>query len=90
MNRRVFLFIVIVVIFIASFFVAGRLKRNINPSINLSGLTLKDLNGNKIIVSQFIKKPLVVNFWGTWCGPCLEELAAFERIQKSIAHKLFF
>jgi predicted transcriptional regulator len=61
MNRRVFLFIVIVVIFIASFFVAGRLKRNINPSINLSGLTLKDLNGNKIIVSQFIKKPGVVN-----------------------------
>jgi hypothetical protein len=60
MNRRAFVFIVIVVILIASFFVAGRLKRNSSPSINLSLLELKDLNGNEIIVSQFIKKPLAV------------------------------
>jgi hypothetical protein len=60
MHKRTFIFIAIVVMLIATFFVAGRLKRNSSPSINLSLLELKDLNGNEIIVSQFIKKPIAV------------------------------
>jgi thiol-disulfide isomerase/thioredoxin len=28
---------------------------------------------------------LVVNFWATWCGPCVEELPHFERLQKDYA-----
>ncbi|WP_301923729.1 TlpA disulfide reductase family protein [Ferruginibacter sp.] len=90
MHKRTFVFIAIVVMLIATIFIAGRLKRNSSPSINLSLLELKDLNGNEIIVSQFIRKPLVVNFWGTWCGPCLQEFAAFEREQKKYSTQINF
>ena len=90
MHKRTFVFIAIVVMLIATFFVAGKLKRNTSPSINLSLFELKDLNGNEIIVSQFIKKPLVINFWGTWCGPCLQEFAAFERVQKKYSTQINF
>jgi cytochrome c biogenesis protein CcmG/thiol:disulfide interchange protein DsbE len=32
--------------------------------------TLEDLHGNKISLANYRGRPLVINFWATWCGPC--------------------
>ena len=42
--------------------------------------TLKDLNNNEVKLSDFRGKIVVVNFWATWCGPCMEELPFFQAI----------
>lgn len=36
--------------------------------------TLLDINGNKVSLSDYRGKWVIVNYWATWCPPCLEEI----------------
>jgi len=42
------------------------------------GLQLMDLDGDPILLSDFKGKPVLINFWATWCPPCLEEMPLIE------------
>lgn len=42
--------------------------------------TAVDMEGNKVSLSDFLGKPVVVNFWTSWCGYCKEEMPDFERL----------
>lgn len=44
--------------------------------------TLPDLDGKLRNVSEWDGKLLVINFWASWCEPCLREMPAFARLQK--------
>lgn len=39
-----------------------------------SDFVLEDLSGKKHTLSQYKGKWLIVNYWATWCPPCLEEV----------------
>ncbi|MGC2617808.1 MAG: TlpA disulfide reductase family protein [Acidobacteriaceae bacterium] len=47
--------------------------------------TLEDLHGQKVSLASFKGRPLVVDFWATWCGPCKIEIPWFEKLHDQYA-----
>lgn len=41
-------------------------------------LSLKNMDGSQAVMSRYLGRPLLVNFWATWCPPCVEELPLLE------------
>lgn len=52
--------------------------------------TVLDANGKKIRLSDKFGKPIVINFWATWCPPCKRELPDFDKLCKEYGDKVVF
>ena len=48
-------------------------------------LALRDLAGQPVNLSDFKGKVVLVNFWATWCAPCVEEMPSMQRLQQKVA-----
>ena len=53
------------------------------------GFTLVDLDGKKVSLSDYKGRPVLVNFWATWCGPCKIEMPWFEDLRTQYAPQGF-
>lgn len=42
--------------------------------------TLKDMHGKEVSLASFRGKPIILNFWATWCGPCKAEIPALVQL----------
>jgi thiol-disulfide isomerase/thioredoxin len=53
----------------------------------LTEFSLPDLVGKQRNIKEWYGKVLVINFWATWCPPCLKEMPEFEAMQKEFSDK---
>lgn len=45
-------------------------------------------NGNEFTLSEHEGEVILLNFWATWCSPCVEEMPAFDRLYEEYGDKL--
>ena len=55
--------------------------KNINDLI-APDFSLADLDGNTVTLEQMRGRVVLLNFWGTWCGPCRKEIPDFINLMK--------
>lgn len=52
--------------------------------------TVFDGEGNPVSFSDFSGKPIVINFWATWCGYCVKEMPSFEKAFEEFGDEVVF
>lgn len=52
-------------------------------------LALNDLNGKPVKLENYRGKVVMVQFWATWCPPCLKEIPSMMRLQAKLAGQPF-
>jgi len=52
--------------------------------------TVYDKAGNEVRLSQYFGKPIVLNFWASWCGPCQSEMPDFNEKYAELGDEVHF
>lgn len=78
---------------LAGYLTSQRIQPESMPAATVSGdageillaLTLPDADGVEHALEQWRGKVLVVNFWATWCPPCIKEIPEFSAVSRRYA-----
>lgn len=60
----------------------------IKEGVQAPDFTGELIDGTSITLSELQGKPVIINFWATWCGPCVKEMPAFERLKDDFGDKI--
>ncbi|MDQ3682767.1 MAG: TlpA family protein disulfide reductase [Bacteroidota bacterium] len=66
-------------------------KEKPNPSAEvvreIDMIRLTDLNGQSHPLKQYIGETIFINFWATWCKPCIQEMPSIKQMQNILQNE---
>jgi thiol-disulfide isomerase/thioredoxin len=70
----------------------AKAQRAAPPStgVAVADFQIEGLNRKQVNLSSLKGKPIVLNFWATWCPPCREEMPLFERFSEDLGDDVVF
>jgi thiol-disulfide isomerase/thioredoxin len=60
------------------------------PLLLAPDFVVYDENGNEVHLYDYIGKPIVLNFWASWCGPCKMEMPDFNERYLQLGDEIHF
>lgn len=79
---------------IAALFIYREASKTGQPGVISVGqqapdFTIKDENGKQVKLSDFRGKLVFLNFWATWCAPCIEEMPEMDTLNQKFKDRKF-
>ena len=69
----------------------GTTENTSSESKNLApNFTVYDMEGNEVNLTDFFGKPIIINFWASWCGPCKMEMPDFNEAYETYKDEIEF
>ncbi len=59
----------------------------LTPSVPAPREAFHDLSGNPVRLADFKGRVVLLNFWATWCAPCIREMPSLDRLQAGLGSK---
>ena len=100
-KKTILLFAIIVVLLIVSYAVYHILTKTVQPEgqstmetqsnqIGASDFPVQDSTGKTVKLSDYYGKPIVLNFWASWCPPCKSEMPEFQKVYNDLGKNIVF
>jgi thiol-disulfide isomerase/thioredoxin len=62
--------------------------QSLAPGSSLPSASIATLDGERVSLTSFKGKPLLINFWATWCAPCVAEMPELQALYEEHGDKL--
>ena len=76
---RMMRLVAVIVLVITGVVHADQTLTPVPGNIPAPDFTLQDIDGNLHRLSEYRGRPVIINFWATWCPPCREEIPSMNR-----------
>lgn len=60
------------------------------PDHSAPDFTMLDMDGREVHLTDFVGKPIILNFWASWCGPCKMEMPDIQKFYETYGEEINF